>query len=120
MLFRDSLRFKGYWLSLLSWLMLSFAVPVTNALAETDAGTMRICSTHGSFWLEAVGDEHTANSDIPFDDCPCLSQLLSLALPGFFTNSFEPITPTLNNFQAPFIAAANYSWLSRAPPINSF
>jgi len=75
MLYRHSLRFKGYWLGFLSWTILTFATPVASAVAETDAGLiMRLCSAHGVQWIEVDSiDQWGAN-----DYCLCLSLGLDL------------------------------------------
>jgi hypothetical protein len=69
MLFRNSLRFKGYWLALFSWIVLTFAAPVSSALAETDEGWMRLCSAHGVQWVNVEAD----SSETTTSDCLCLS-----------------------------------------------
>ena len=68
MLFRNSMRFKGYWLALFSWIVLTFAAPVSSALGRADAGWMRLCSAHGVQWVNiSVDDDTTASSH----DCVC-------------------------------------------------
>ena len=108
MLFHHSLRFKGYWLSLFSWIILSFAAPASNALAESELGWMRLCSAHGVQWVQTTSASD-ANTGA---DCVCLSLALSYhnAVPakgvsepglGFFSGyetvalvvSYSPIQP---------------------------
>lgn len=71
MVFRSRIRFRGYWLSLLSWLMLSFAIPMSQTLADDD-GYMRLCSAMGAQWVL----QDTAPSDMSDQGCLCLGTAL--------------------------------------------
>jgi len=89
MRYRHSLRFQGYWLSFIAWVMLSFATPLVNAVAEDSTGWMRLCSAHGVQWVSptAIGGGHASNAD-----CVCLSLGLSYQATLFWSTS-EPVEP---------------------------
>lgn len=87
-------RIKGYFISLLAWLVLTFFVPVTNALAHSESGWMRICSAYGVHWVEQT-DVGLAQVETQADKCQCLSMALVVDVPFLSsTNVFSAIENT--------------------------
>ena len=79
MLLRLTRPLLGYGLCLCSWLMLTLGIPLSSALAATDAGWIRICSTQGVHWLAPQSESAGASLD---DPCSCLcAPLLSASEP---------------------------------------
>ncbi|WP_320827691.1 hypothetical protein [Reinekea sp.] len=74
MLLRLTRPLFGYSLCLCSWLMLTLGMPFSAALAVTDAGWMRICSSQGVHWLAPRSEPDGATIG---EGCTCLSSPLA-------------------------------------------
>ena len=109
----QSFRFRGYWHCLLSWLVLTFASPFSAALAQTDDGWMRLCSTYGVHWVKGVAVDDTT----PSAQCHCLGYALVPHL--FYETAAVPtaaVTPGAE-YLAPLVLAHYFKPPSRAPPV---
>ncbi|MEJ2043330.1 MAG: hypothetical protein P8X74_01200 [Reinekea sp.] len=109
-----ALRFRGYWLGLLGWLMLSFASPLSSALAQGDKGWMQLCSTYGVHWVQLSDqDDSSANQS----NCQCLLQALTADSPK--PKSVEPIFffSAASDYSAPRMITHYVIPFSRAPPL---
>ena len=124
---RVALRFRGYWFSLLAWTMLTFATPLANALAEGDAGWMRICSAFGVQWVHStkVNSEKfnsTSNSlltSAPHNssaDCVCLSLGLNYLTATQNTPPVVVVTVTATEYVSVSLLAVNHQHQPRSPP----
>ncbi|EAR11380.1 hypothetical protein MED297_20872 [Reinekea sp. MED297] len=69
MILLPALRFKGYWASVLAWLVLTFAIPMSGVAGSEQLGWMRLCSSLGVHWVQ-VEDQTTPDFS---ESCLCLS-----------------------------------------------
>ncbi|WP_196158567.1 hypothetical protein [Reinekea sp. G2M2-21] len=109
----QSLRFRGYWLSLFSWLMLTFATPLANAVAESDVGWLRLCSTQGAKWVQ-VGSapQHTNDSA-----CVCLSYGLPYQINSDL-NTAQPGNSLVSvAYQSVLVISPSSANQPRSPPL---
>jgi hypothetical protein len=113
--FRNGLRFKGYWLSLLSWIVLTFAAPVASAVAETSEGWMRLCSAHGVQWVYLAADEAPAE----VSQCACLSLAISLAHPVQSSPEYALFSEVLASYRSLEQRFPHTAVQPRSPPISN-
>jgi hypothetical protein len=78
MLYREQLRFKGYWMGVLAWLVISIFAPASAALSQSEDGWLRLCSAQGATWVLAADQPQGPSAA----ECHCLFGVLPQATGG--------------------------------------
>lgn len=113
MLYREHLRFKGYWLGLLAWLVLSFAAPVASAISDPEAGWLRLCSAQGATWIQAEGQAPNG-ADL---ECNCLFTALPPTSAVALLSVSGGETATVELPELLFLSDAYTRYQPRSPPV---
>lgn len=110
---RQSLRFKGYWLGLLAWLMLSFGSATASAFVTSEMSWLRLCTVSGVTWQQT--DSVHTNNQQPV--CDCLTHTVVINSAPVALPFFTPYQDTVASTVGEKVTTSFHPAQPRAPPV---